>query len=147
MATATEERPTRSESESVTDLLKELRDETTALFKQEVALAKQEMSEKTAKISRNAGYLIAGGLVAYAGAVVLVAALAALLYVALAASGMDQMRAGWLAPLIMGGGVVAIGAVLIVKALATFKNLTVVPERTVESFRQDKELIKDKVTA
>ena len=143
--TADSARPT----ESIPQLLKDLRDETTLLLRQEVALAKQEVSEKASKAARNLGYLITGGLIAYAGAVVLLIAIAALVYYLLAeVAGMDNnYLAGFLAFLVTGLLVTIVGGAMISKALATLKEISMVPERTVESLKNDKDWIKQKVTS
>jgi Putative Actinobacterial Holin-X, holin superfamily III len=60
-----------NEPSSIVDLLKNLRDDTTTLVRDEISLAKTEMSEKIASSSRNVGYLAAGALVAYAALILL----------------------------------------------------------------------------
>ena len=55
-----------NEQSSIVYLLKKLRDDTTTLVRDEISLAKTEISEKIASTSRNIGYLAAGALVAYA---------------------------------------------------------------------------------
>jgi Putative Actinobacterial Holin-X, holin superfamily III len=60
-----------NEQSSVVDLLKNLRDDTTTLVRDEISLAKTEISEKIASPSRNVGYLAAGAFVAY-GALMLI---------------------------------------------------------------------------
>ena len=55
-----------NEESSIVYLLKKLRDDTTTLVRDEISLAKTEISEKIASTSRNVGYLAAGALVAYA---------------------------------------------------------------------------------
>lgn len=131
---------------SLTQLLKELRDEGTLLFRQEVELARTELSEKISRVGRNVGYLVAGSLVAYAGVVVILLALSALLYVGLVAAGMSHMVAGWLAPLIVGAVVALIGFGLVKKAQSTLSAETTVPERTRQSLQEDQQWIQEKVT-
>jgi xanthine/uracil permease len=131
---------------SLTDLLKELRDETVRLFRQEVALAKTEVSDKAAKTGRNVGCLAVGGLIAYAGVLVLLMAGVVGLYVALEAAGLSNATAGWLAPLIVGGVVLAIGYGLVQKALSTLKHESLTPERTVETMQDNTNWIKEKVS-
>lgn len=131
---------------SLTDLLKELRDEGTALFRQEVQLAKQELSEKAGRVGRNVGYLVAGSMVAYAGVVVILLALSALLYMGLVAADLSHMTAGWLAPLIVGAVVALIGFGMVKKAQHTLSEETAVPERTRDSLLEDKQWIQEKVT-
>lgn len=130
---------------SLTNLIKELRDETTTLMRQEVALAKTEMSEKMSRISRNATYLAIGGGIAYAGLLLLIMAAAAGLYVGLVAADVSHMTAGWLAPVIVGAIVAIIGYVFLQKGLSTLKHESLIPERTKESLQQDKEWVKEKV--
>lgn len=134
----------RQES-SIADLLKRLRDDTTTLLRQEVMLAKVEASEKLGRAGRNAAKLAAGGLIAYAGFILILLAVTALLGVGLAAAGLSERTAGWLAPLIVGVVVVAIGYAMTKKAGENLKNESVVPEKTVESIREDKEWLQQKI--
>ena len=55
----------------ILDLVKSLREDTTGLIRDEVALAKTEIGQKIATASRNVGYLAVGALVAYAGVIFL----------------------------------------------------------------------------
>lgn len=138
---------TEAADHSITDLLKDLRDEGTLLFRQEIQLAKQEMSEKVARVGRNVGYLVAGGLVAYAGVVVVLLGLSVLVYAGLTAAGLSHMISGWLAPLIVGGVVALIGFGLVKKAQHTLSEESAVPERTMQSLREDKNWVQNKVTS
>lgn len=132
---------------SVVDLIKQLRDEGITLFRQEILLAKEEMSEKASRVGRNVGYLVAGGLVAYAGVVVVLLALSALLYAGLVAAGLSHMVSGWLAPLIVGGVVALIGFALVKKAQSALADESAVPERTKQSLQEDKQWVQNKVTS
>src|SRR4030095_13523463 len=64
---------------NILDLVKSLRDDTTGLIRDEVALAKTEIGEKVATASRNVGYLAVGALVAYAGVIFLLVAVSFIL--------------------------------------------------------------------
>lgn len=130
---------------SLTNLIKELRTETTTLLRQEVALAKSEMSEKVSRISRNSAYMAVGGVIAMAGLIVLLLALSAGLYVGLVAAGLSNMNAGWLAPLIVGVVTAIIGYVLIQKAISTIREESLIPERTKETLKDDTQWVKEKV--
>jgi xanthine/uracil permease len=131
---------------SATDLLKELRDEVTHLVRQEVALAKTELSEKASRFTRNGAYLGIGAVIAFAGLVILLFAVSAGLYVGLVAAGVSNATAGWLAPLVVGLVVAAIGYGLVQKAMNTFKHESAVPERTVQTMADNKQWIKEKVS-
>lgn len=139
------ERDGLRDSRGIGDLLKELRDETTALLKQEVSLAKTEMSEKTSKVGRNVASLGAGGLIAYAGALFILWSLSVLLVIGLEAAGLSEMTAAWLGPMILGVAVALIGYAMLQKGLNTLKHENYVPEKTVETLKEDKEWIQHKV--
>jgi len=127
------------------DLIRELRDESMTLLRQEVALAKTEVSEKVSRVSRNSMYLAVGGAIAYAGLLILLIAATVGLYAGLVAVGLSHMTAGWLAPLIIGAILAIIGYGLVQKAINTLKDEQLVPERTAESLRDDKEWLERKV--
>ena len=127
------------------DLIRELRDESLTLLRQEVALAKTEVSEKVSRVSRNSMYLAIGGAIAYAGLLVLLLAATVGVYAGLVAAGLTHMTAGWLAPLILGALLAIIGYGLVQKALNALKEEPLVPERTAESLRDDKQWLERKV--
>jgi hypothetical protein len=135
------------DNRSFGDLLKDLRDESTMLIRQEVALAKTEMGEKAAKYGRNAGYLGAGGALAQAGLFVLLLGLTALLYAGLVELGLSHMTSGWLAPLIVGAVVALIGYGLVQKAISAFKHESPVPEKTINSLKENQQWLSHKTTA
>jgi uncharacterized small protein (DUF1192 family) len=134
------------DSRSLMELIKELRDETITLLRQEVALAKTETSEKASVAGRNAASLAIGGLVAYAGLMFLLLAATVGLYVGLVEAGLTNATSGWTAPLIVGGVVTVIGWVMVQKALHTFRNESFDLERTKASINADKDWIKEKVS-
>lgn len=137
----------RTDSRSITDLIKDLRDESSALIRQEIALAKTEMSEKAAKFGRNAGYMGAGGILAHAGALILLLGISALLYWGLVEMGLSHMVAGWLAPVIVGLVCLAIGYAMAQKAISTFKHESLMPEKTVDSLKENQQWLSRKATA
>jgi len=138
-------RESQTDSRSLVDLIKELRNETVTLLRQEVALAKTEASDKASAAGRNALSLAVGGLIAYAGAFLLLMAAIVGLYVGLVAMGVPHAHSGWLAPLIIGGLVALIGGLMVQKALHAFRNESFALERTRASVVADKEWIQEKV--
>jgi hypothetical protein len=130
---------------SLGQLLKELTSETTTLLKQEVNLAKTEMSEKASRVGTNLGSLAVGGGVALLGALAL---LAAAIYGL--TSILDQFMslgvAVWLAPLIIGLILAAVGYSLVNKALETLKRESLTPQKTTESLQENKEWLKQKIS-
>ena len=131
---------------SVVDLVKELRDETSELLRKEVELARVEISDKVAHVSRNVAYLAVGALILYAGLLILLVAASAGLYVGLVAAGLSHYVSGWLAPLIIGAVVAAVGYAFLQKAISTLKRESLVPRQTVESAKETKDWIQEKVS-
>jgi xanthine/uracil permease len=134
------------DSRSFTELLKELRDETITLLRQEVNLAKTEASEKISVAGRNAASLAVGGVIAFAGFLVLLMSATVGLYVGLVAAGMSHATAGWVAPLVIGAVVTMVGTTMIQKAVHTFKHESFDLERTKASVAADKQWITEKVS-
>ncbi len=134
----------RADTRSFTDLFKDLRDETTLLVRQELELAKTEISEKAARAGRNTGYIGAGSVLAHAATLVLLLGLSALLYHGLVEWGLTHMVAGWLAPLIVGGIIALIGLALIMKGVSTLKRESLVPRKTVDSLKENQQWLSRK---
>lgn len=130
-------------SESIADLFKDLRDEAVLLVRQEVALAKTEMSEKIARIGRNLGYVATGLLATFVGCVLILDAASAGLAIGLADAGLRE-QAPWLAPLIVGIVVVTVGAVVARKGINTIKNEPLKPQQTIDSITEDTKWIQNK---
>jgi hypothetical protein len=129
---------------SIGSLLKDLADESRTLFRQEMELAKAEISEKVSTVGRNVAYLAVGGLIAYAGLLALIAAACVGLAVALSQV-MDDSIASWLGPLIVGVVVALIGYAFAQKGISTLKNESFVPRKTMDSLRENKEWFKDQM--
>lgn len=135
----------RREERSVTDLLRELRDETVDLFRQEIALAKTEMQEKVSRLSRNSMYVAMGGGVLGAGALFILLAATAGLYAAMVTADVSPLLALWVSPLIVGVAVAIIGYGMLKKGQHTIKEESLVPEKTVQSLKEDKEWTASKI--
>jgi hypothetical protein len=89
---------------SLGELFAELAQETSTLVRQEVNLAKTEMSQKAFTAGRHIGVLAAGGAVAYAGLLAILAALIVLL---------NNVMPLWLSALLVGIVVAGVGYVLV----------------------------------
>lgn len=134
-----------SGSQSIGGLLKELRDESTTLMRQELALARTEMSEKASKAARNAAYTGVGAALLYLGVFFLLAAVSMALALLFNRWGMDP-HGWWIGPLIVGATLGLIGAAVTQKGIATLKRESLVPEKTVQSLQEDKQWLQEKVT-
>lgn len=131
---------------NILDLVKSLRDDTTGLIRDEVALAKTEIGEKIATASRNVGYLAVGALVAYAGVIFLLVAVSFVLRAMFLAGDVSEPVANLLSFLIVGVIVAGVGASLVMKAINTLKKETPIPTKTVKTLEEDKEWVQRKVS-
>lgn len=121
-------RPARDES--IGELLKDLTEETSTLVRQELALARAELTEKGKAAGRGAGMLAAAGVVA----LLMLGALTACL-VALLSTAVDHV---WLAALIVTVVYGAIAAALGIAGRAALKDaVPPAPEETIESVKED----------
>ena len=116
---------------SLGDLFKDLVQEVTTLVRQELNLAKTEMGEKAGKIGRHVAFLAAGGAIAYAGLLALLAAVVLLLV----QLGLNS----WLAALLVGVGVAGVGGALVMSGVNALKNADLTPRETMESLEDVKE--------
>jgi xanthine/uracil permease len=123
---------------SLGDLFSDLSRETTTLVRQEVQLAKAELTQSATEAARGIGMLVAGGAVAYAG---LFFVLLAIVY-GLIEAGWDA----WLSALVVGVVVVAIGAILVLRARESLKPANLAPRRTIETLKEDQEWAKEQIT-
>jgi len=126
------------EERSLGELFAELSRETSTLVRQEVELAKVEMSRKASRMGKHAGYIVAGGLIAYAALLAVVASLIALL-----ATVVDLPV--WAAALIVGLVVGGISFFLVQKGLQGLKEIDVTPKRTVQTLKEDVQWAKDQM--
>jgi len=122
---------------SLGELFADLARESSTLLRQEVQLAKTELSQKVSGLSRDMASVAIGGLVAYAG---LLAILAALI-IGLASAGLPW----WVAALLVGVIVAGIGYGLIQRGLTSLKREDLAPRRTMESLHEDAQWAKEQV--
>jgi hypothetical protein len=110
--------------------------ETKTFIRQEISLAKAELSEKVAMIGRNAVSILIGGFVAYAGLIVLLIGLGVVIGFALTKAGLDPLLAGFIGLAIIGLIVAGVGYFFIAKALKSFKEEGVAPKRTIQTLKE-----------
>jgi hypothetical protein len=123
--------------QSIIQLVKELRDETTLLIRQEVQLAKTEVREKVGLFARNGAYIAVGALLAYLGVIVLALAAAAGVFVGLRAAEVSTEIAMWLAPFVIGLGVLVIGGIFVLKAIHTLSHAAATPQNTTQTIKEN----------
>src|SRR5690606_5761328 len=116
---------------SLGELLGELAQDVTTLVRQEVTLAKTEISQKVTRVGMHLGFLAAGGAVAYAGMLAILAAVIILL----AQAGLPW----WAAALLVGVVVTGVGAFLVMKGINALKQEDLTPRETLASLEALKE--------
>ena len=122
---------------SLGELFAELAQETSTLVRQEVELARVELGQKAAGVGRAVASLVLGGAVAYAGFLAIMAAV----IVALADAGLPW----WLSALLVGVVVAGVGYALVARARAALERVELVPRRTVETLKEDREWAKEQI--
>lgn len=131
---------------SIPGLLRDLRDETTMLFRQEVALAKTELKENVSRLSSHAIQIAIGGFVAYAGIIVLLIGLGHLIGALLIRAGVDPDVATWLAPSVVGLVVALIGWFMLKHAKNAIAQDDLTPRQTIESLKTNKQWAQSKLS-
>jgi len=125
---------TRGDDRSLGELFAELSRESTTLVRQEIALAKAEMTQKATRVGKDVGFLVAGGAVLYAGFLGIMAAVILLLALFLP---------DWLAALIVGVAIAAVGGVLVQKGRQALTREDLAPRQTLETLKEDVEWAKE----
>ena len=116
----------RREERTFGELLGQLSQDLTLLMRQELQLAKTEISEKISRATSDAVSLAAGGLVASAGALALVAGMILVLNQVLG-------LAAWLAAVLVSLALGIVGFVMVRGALRNLKRIEPTPQRTVKT--------------
>lgn len=119
---------------SLGELFAELTRETSTLVRQEVNLAKTEMTQKASAVGKDIGFLAAGGAVLYAGFLALLAAI----ILVLTALGLPA----WAAALLVGLLVAGIGAYLVQRGLTALRRTNLAPQQTIDTLKEDAEWAK-----
>lgn len=137
--------PESTNPNSIPALLRDLRDETTTLMRQEVALAKTEMKENVSRMGSHAAHIAVGGFIAYAGIIVLLIGIGHLLGALLVRAGMNDQVAQWLAPTIIGLIVAIIGWAMLNKAKNAIAHDDLTPRQTIDTMRDNKQWAQQKL--
>ena len=124
------------EDRSLGELFGALTQDLGMLVRQETQLAKVEIQEKLSRATRDLVSIAAGGLVAWIGGLAVVTALILLLT-------QPVGLAPWLAALVVGVVLAVIGAVMLRGGLRDLRQMDPAPRRTVESIKDDIELVKE----
>jgi hypothetical protein len=118
----------RSDERSLGDLVAELSRETGLLVRKEVELATAEMTANIKAASTHVATVAAGGALAHAGVLILLATVV----IALARLGLEV----WIAAGIVGLATLVIGYVLVNKGLTHLRHVHMAPTQTIQSIKE-----------
>jgi drug/metabolite transporter (DMT)-like permease len=119
----------RMDNRSLGELFAELSRETGTLVRKEVELAKVELSASMRKAGADAGMTAAGGALAHAGLLVVLAALVLGLY--------ELGIPAWLSAVIVGLGTMLVGYLLVNRGLTKLRQTPIAPAHTIETLKEN----------
>lgn len=125
---------TEAGRESFGELLGQLANNSASLVRDEIALAKQEMSEKVNSFRSGVVTTVIGGVVALLGVLALIAA---------AIIGLAHYMDAGLSALIVGGVLAIIGGAVALTGIGHLKQTSLKPKQTIKSLEEDKEWLKE----
>jgi VIT1/CCC1 family predicted Fe2+/Mn2+ transporter len=117
-------------------LFADLARESANLARSEIALAKAELTDKATEAAGGVAFIAVGGLVAFAGVLVLLAA---------AVLGLSNILAPWLSALIVGVVVLAVGGILAYVGKNRLSPANLRPRRTMNTLEDDKRWAKSQL--
>jgi uncharacterized membrane protein YqjE len=124
----------QNEDRSLGDLFNELSQEFSQLVREEVNLAKAEVTQKASAAGKDVGFMAAGGAVAYIGVMALVAGIIIALGHAIPL---------WLSAIIVGLLVAGGGYLLVQRGMTALKQTNMAPEQTIETLKEDATWIRE----
>ena len=130
--------PELKQDRSIGELFGQLSQDMTLLVRQEIQLARSEISEKLSRFTANLISVAAGSFVAYIGGLALVAALILGLH--------DLANISLAISALIVGAVLAIaGYIMLKRGVDELKRVDIAPRRTVENIKDDVQSIKEDV--
>jgi xanthine/uracil permease len=128
---------TREDSRGIGELLSDLGNQVSTLVRKEMDLARVEVTASVGRASKGAAMAGAGGVVLYAGFLVLLAAVV----FGLIEAGLD----GWLAALIVAVVTLAIGAAVTMSGVKKIQSTEMAPKQTAETVKENVEFVKEQM--
>jgi hypothetical protein len=121
---------------SILGLFKQLARESKIFVREEVQLAKSELSEKLSSKAKSGTKIAIGGFVAYAGLIVFLIGLGWIIGFALTRAGLEPLLAQFFGLAFIGLIIAGSGTFLLMKALKAMSAESVVPQRTVHTLQE-----------
>ncbi len=123
---------------TIVGLVKDFSQQVKTFVREEVHLAKAELSEKISSLVKDSVNIVIGGFVAYAGLIIFLGALGVLLGFVFQRLGLDPLMAEFTGLGIVGLLTIAVGAIMLLSGLNALKKQSFAPERTIETLQHIK---------
>lgn len=124
---------------SVTQLVRDFMSEVTALLRDEMKLARSEVSENISQLRSGLMFLALGALVLLAGFIELLNA------AVIALTPYVPADAVWLSPLIVGAVVMLIGIAMLLGGRSKIEPQALAPTSTMEQSQRDQQMLKERL--
>ncbi|HEU5397136.1 MAG TPA: phage holin family protein [Verrucomicrobiae bacterium] len=120
------------------NLFGELKEQVKAFIREEVELARKEMTEKISTYARHGAVLAAGGFIAAAGFLAFSVAIGLVIGFAFESLGLNPLLAAFCGLAIMGFLMLSVGGIAVLKGIKAISSLSPAPEKTIDTLKQIK---------
>ena len=136
---------TRQDNESLPNLFGRLGDDVMQLFNSQLALFKVEIKEEASIYARNVTMIAIGAVIATVGFALLNVAIAFAVSTLFAKANFSQPASYALGFVVTGGFYVLVGAIVVMLMKNRLAKHDLVPQRTVQELRKDKQWLKNEL--
>jgi uncharacterized membrane protein YqjE len=140
-----EELATRSDNESLPTLFSRLGEDVMELFNSQLALFKVEIKEEANAYARNVAMIAMGAVIAIVGFALLNVAIAFAVSTLFAQANFSQPASYALGFVVTGAFYVLVGGIMVLLMKNRLAKQDIVPPRTVEELRKDKQWLKNEL--
>ena len=133
-------------NESIPTLVSRLGDDVMDLFKSQLELFKVEVKEEVSTYTRGVATIAIGGVIATVGFALLNVAIAFAVSTLFAQAGFSQPASYALGFVVTGAFYVLVGGIIVLLMKNRLAKHDLVPQRTVQELRKDKEWLKNELT-
>lgn len=134
-----------TETEGLPNLFSRLGDDVMQLFNSQLALFKVEIKEEASAYARGAAMIAFGAAVAVVGFALLNVAVAFAVSTLFAQANFSQPASYALGFLVTGGFYLVVGAIVVLAMKSRLAHQDLVPQRTVQELRKDKQWLKNEL--
>ena len=143
--TRTDELATRNDTDSLPNLFSRLGDDVMQLFNSQLALFKVEIKEEASAYARSVTMIAIGAVIATVGFALLNVAIAFAVSTLFAQANFSQPASYALGFVVTGGFYVLVGAIVVMLMKNRLSKQDLVPHRTVQELRKDKQWLKNEL--